>query len=62
MKTGQSNPNHSNPVDPHPHMASQPDGELRALQPGRAGSVAIDGSQIERLDSAGAWLLLRTPT
>lgn len=35
------------------------DPELRALNPG-AGAIAIDGSQIERLDSTGAWLVLRT--
>jgi len=35
------------------------DPELRALDPD-PGAIAIDASQIERLDSAGAWLLLRT--
>jgi phospholipid/cholesterol/gamma-HCH transport system permease protein len=35
------------------------DPELRALNPG-SGAIAIDASQIERLDSAGAWLVLRT--
>ena len=36
------------------------DPELRALHPEASGAIAIDASQIERLDSAGAWLLLRT--
>ena len=36
------------------------DPELRALNPESGGAIAIDASQIERLDSAGAWLLLRT--
>jgi phospholipid/cholesterol/gamma-HCH transport system permease protein len=35
------------------------DRELRALQ-APAGAIAIDTSQLERLDSSGAWLLLRT--
>jgi phospholipid/cholesterol/gamma-HCH transport system permease protein len=35
------------------------DPELRALNPG-SGAIAIDASRIERLDSAGAWLVLRT--
>jgi phospholipid/cholesterol/gamma-HCH transport system permease protein len=35
------------------------DPELRTLNPG-SGAIAIDASQIERLDSAGAWLVLRT--
>ena len=35
------------------------DGELRALS-GGTGDIAIDASKIEKLDSAGAWLLLRT--
>ena len=41
------------------------DGELRAMQTEGpltqgTGAITIDASQIERLDSAGAWLLLRT--
>ena len=36
------------------------DSELRALEPGDAGEAEIDGSSVERLDSAGAWLLVRT--
>jgi phospholipid/cholesterol/gamma-HCH transport system permease protein len=36
------------------------DGELHHLQSGGKGPIAIDGSGIERLDSAGAWLMLRT--
>jgi phospholipid/cholesterol/gamma-HCH transport system permease protein len=36
------------------------DRELRGLQPGQSGDVAIDASKIDRLDSTGAWLLLRT--
>ena len=36
------------------------DGELRALSPEGKGAIEIDASKIERLDSAGAWLLLRT--
>jgi phospholipid/cholesterol/gamma-HCH transport system permease protein len=36
------------------------DGELRDLTPEGGGALAIDGSAIERLDSVGAWLLLRT--
>src|SRR5438552_18633311 len=36
------------------------DAELRALRTGDARNVEIDGSAIELLDSAGAWLLLRT--
>ncbi len=36
------------------------DPQLRALTPQGGGAIAIDGSKIERLDSAGAWLLLRT--
>jgi phospholipid/cholesterol/gamma-HCH transport system permease protein len=36
------------------------DGELRAFHPGGSGALTIDGSGLERLDSAGAWLLLRT--
>lgn len=35
------------------------DRELRALAPG-SGGIEIDASKIEKLDSAGAWLLLRT--
>jgi phospholipid/cholesterol/gamma-HCH transport system permease protein len=36
------------------------DPQLRALHPEGSGPIAIDGSKIERLDSAGAWLVLRT--
>src|SRR4051812_34467956 len=36
------------------------DQELRSLPSGRTQPTTIDGSKIERLDSAGAWLLLRT--
>jgi phospholipid/cholesterol/gamma-HCH transport system permease protein len=36
------------------------DRELNALDLKGHGSIAIDASQISRLDSAGAWLLLRT--
>jgi len=36
------------------------DAELGALSPGRAATIAIDATRIEKLDSAGAWLLLRT--
>src|ERR1019366_3431059 len=36
------------------------DGELAQLNLGKSGQIVIDGSKIERMDSAGAWLLLRT--
>ena len=36
------------------------DSELAQLNLGTPGQTVIDGSKIERLDSAGAWLLLRT--
>ena len=36
------------------------DNELRAFKPEGDGAIAMDASGIERLDSAGAWLLLRT--
>src|SRR4249920_954796 len=36
------------------------DSELRELDLGNATEAAIDGSGITRLDSAGAWLLVRT--
>jgi phospholipid/cholesterol/gamma-HCH transport system permease protein len=36
------------------------DAPLRALEPSQASDVAIDARAVERLDSAGAWLLLRT--
>ena len=36
------------------------DGELAKLNLGASGPAVIDGSNIERLESAGAWLLLRT--
>ena len=42
------------------HPRKRPAGQrIRALNPG-AGAITIDASQIERLDCAGAWLLLRT--
>src|SRR6201992_2141562 len=36
------------------------DPQLRAFAPEGRGAITMDGSKIERLDSAGAWLLLRT--
>jgi phospholipid/cholesterol/gamma-HCH transport system permease protein len=36
------------------------DRDLRALDPGPAKAITMDASGIERLDSTGAWLLLRT--
>lgn len=36
------------------------DRELRALAPQSTGTITMDASQLERLDSSGAWLLLRT--
>ena len=36
------------------------DSQLLALNIGDARDVAIDGSQIQKLDSAGAWLIVRT--
>ena len=36
------------------------DGELRGLDTSGKGAITIDASPLERLDSAGAWLLLRT--
>jgi phospholipid/cholesterol/gamma-HCH transport system permease protein len=36
------------------------DRDLRAFKPEGAGAIAMDASGIERLDSTGAWLLLRT--
>src|SRR3954465_10422358 len=36
------------------------DGELNALELRGQGDIAIDASELSRLDSAGAWLLLRT--
>jgi phospholipid/cholesterol/gamma-HCH transport system permease protein len=36
------------------------DKDLRAFRPEGTGAIAIDASKIERLDSTGAWLLLRT--
>ena len=36
------------------------DGELRKLSPDGSGAITIDASEIEKLDSAGAWLVLRT--
>ncbi|HWE05952.1 MAG TPA: ABC transporter permease, partial [Rhizomicrobium sp.] len=40
--------------------AARVDKELRALSFGGANELAIDGAAIELLDSAGAWLILRT--
>jgi phospholipid/cholesterol/gamma-HCH transport system permease protein len=40
--------------------ASRMDDALHAQNFGDAPEIAIDGSAIERLDSAGAWLILRT--
>ena len=36
------------------------DKELRELNPGAGQAITMDASHIERLDSTGAWLLLRT--
>jgi len=36
------------------------DRELRCLKPEGEGAVTIDASKLEKLDSSGAWLLLRT--
>jgi phospholipid/cholesterol/gamma-HCH transport system permease protein len=36
------------------------DRELRTIQTGAGGAITMDASAIERLDSTGAWLLLRT--
>jgi phospholipid/cholesterol/gamma-HCH transport system permease protein len=40
--------------------AARMDVALRALNPRGLADIAIDGRNIERLDSAGAWLILRT--
>jgi phospholipid/cholesterol/gamma-HCH transport system permease protein len=40
--------------------AARMDGALNALNPGGLAEAAIDGRNIHRLDSAGAWLVLRT--
>lgn len=40
--------------------ATRLDSELQSLTLGDASDIAIDGSGISRLDSAGAWLLVRT--
>jgi phospholipid/cholesterol/gamma-HCH transport system permease protein len=40
--------------------SAQLDRELRALDFGRGQTITMDASDIERLDSTGAWLLLRT--
>ncbi|MGH6720325.1 MAG: STAS domain-containing protein, partial [Alphaproteobacteria bacterium] len=40
--------------------ATELDARLRALAPPKRGPVTIDLAGIERLDSAGAWLLHRT--
>ncbi len=41
------------------HQSARLDTDLRALKP-ESGALRIDASGIEKLDSAGAWLLLRT--
>src|SRR5436190_17512246 len=41
------------------HQAAKLDPGLRHLDPAGARTAQIDGSEIARLDSAGAWLLLR---
>jgi phospholipid/cholesterol/gamma-HCH transport system permease protein len=41
-------------------QSAQLDQQLRDFHPGGTGVIEIDASQIEKLDSAGAWLLLRT--
>lgn len=40
--------------------AARMDEALRALNLGGVSQIAIDGSRVTRLDSAGAWLILRT--
>ena len=40
--------------------SSRLDQQLQALDAGKAQALTIDGSKIEKLDSTGAWLLLRT--
>ena len=40
--------------------AAELDRKLDALDPGAARSALIDLAEVESLDSAGAWLLLRT--
>jgi phospholipid/cholesterol/gamma-HCH transport system permease protein len=40
--------------------AARLDRELRSFAPTGSGDIAIDASKIDKLDSAGAWLLLRT--
>jgi phospholipid/cholesterol/gamma-HCH transport system permease protein len=41
------------------HETATLDADLRAIDAGSARQAEIEGSEIERLDSAGAWLLLR---
>jgi phospholipid/cholesterol/gamma-HCH transport system permease protein len=41
-------------------VAARLDADLRALDLGRPPEVAIDGRAITKLDSAGAWLIIRT--
>jgi phospholipid/cholesterol/gamma-HCH transport system permease protein len=41
------------------HQAANLDPQIRHLETGGARQAEIDGSEIEKLDSAGAWLLLR---
>ena len=36
------------------------DQKLRAFDPGPAQAITMDASGVERLDSTGAWLLVRT--
>jgi phospholipid/cholesterol/gamma-HCH transport system permease protein len=40
--------------------SSRLDRELRALDPGSGQAITMDASGVDRLDSTGAWLLLRT--
>jgi ABC-type transporter Mla MlaB component len=40
--------------------AAKRDIQLRAIQLGDAAEAEIDGSGLERIDSAGTWLLVRT--
>ena len=40
--------------------AARLDGQLRGIDLGDAADAEIDGSALELIDSAGAWLLVRT--
>ncbi len=44
------------------HHAAALDLELRSLEVGGASEAEIDGSRIDKLDSIGGWLLVRTKT